>query len=101
MINVELFEGKTREDALEKALLKYQTEEENLLIKEEFIEGKLFKSSKYQLKIIEKEKIKEFIQDYINQLGKYFKLTIQHEIKEEDGIYNILLVSNNNCPPLL
>ena len=96
MIGVEVFEGKTREEALEKALIKYQTEEDKLFIKEEYIEGKLFKSAKYQLTILEKEKVKKFLEDFFNQLSKNFKLTINNEIREEDGIYNILLVSNNN-----
>lgn len=96
MLEVELFEGKTKEEALEKALLKYQTDEKHLFIKEEFIEGKLFKSSKYKLTILQKEEVKKYIEDYFNQLGKYLKVNINSEIHEEDSVYNILLISDNN-----
>ena len=96
MIDLEIFEGKTREEALEKALLKYQITEKDLLIKEEFTEGKLFKSSKCKLTVIEKRKINRYLEDYFNQLSKYLKININSEIREEEGIYNILLVSDNN-----
>ncbi len=91
------YEGKTKEQALEKAMIELNCEEDNLIYDYEYVEGKLFKSSKYIIKVVEKNKIKEFINDYLNNLSNLMNIKIENEILESDNIYNVTLITSNNA----
>ena len=65
MLNIKEFEAKTLDEALEKAMVELNCEKENLLYNYEFIEAKLFKSSKYKINVVEKSNIKEYLIDYL------------------------------------
>ena len=97
MLNLKKYEGKTQEQALEKAMIELNSEEKNLIYDYEYIEGKLFKSSKYIINVIEKQEIKEFINNYINELGNLMNIKIENEILEKDNIYNVILLTSNNA----
>ena len=58
MIKVNKFEAKTEEEALNKAMVELNCERANLFYKSEFVEGKLFKGSKYIVEVIEKSDVK-------------------------------------------
>ena len=45
---------------------------------------------------VKKEDIKNLIKEYVKELGYKMNLDINIEIREEDGIFNVLLISNNN-----
>ncbi len=91
-----VYEAKTKEEALNKALKELNVTLEDIYYKEEFVEGKLFKSSKYIITVIEKKQIKDIIIDFINNLSNNLNLNIETEIIEDNDIYNVLLVSDNN-----
>jgi len=97
MLKVYHYEDKTATLALEKALKELNQKEEDLLIKTSEIQGKLFKSKKYELEIIVKEDISREIKSFIKELGNKMNLDIQVEVTEKDNVYSILLVSNNNA----
>jgi len=97
MIEIKQYESKTKEEALNKALEELKVTEEEIYVKEEFIEGKLFKSSKYILYIIKKEDIKEYISNFFKNIGNYMNLNIECEIIESNDTFNVILVSNNNA----
>lgn len=96
MIQSTNFEGKTLEEAKAKALKELNVEEKDVYIKEEFIEGKLFKGSKYVIDVMKKSDIKKYIENFIDEYAKKINLNINYEINQIEDIYNIVLVSDNN-----
>ena len=97
MINFKEYESKTLEDAIKKAIEDLNCEKEDLIIKENFVEGKLFKSSKYIIRVFTKEEIKEYLKNFFKTLGNLMNIVIESEIKIENNIYNINLISDNNA----
>lgn len=96
MLTLSKFEGKTKSDALEKCTSELQTEEKNLFIKEEETEAKLFKSKKYIIEAIKKQDVINYIKDYIKEIDKSFNIDIKSEVKENENIIKVILVSENN-----
>lgn len=90
MLSINVFEGKNKEEALEKALDYYNLDEEYLLINNINEEGT-------QIEVIDKADIKFFIKEYISNLSEYVGIDINTEIRENEGSFNIKLVSNNNA----
>ena len=97
MLELYKSEGKSIEEAKQKLLELLSLEENELLIKEEELEGKLFKAKKYVCVAVKKEDIKNVIKEYVKELGSKMGLDINLEIREEDGIFNVLLISDNNA----
>ena len=65
MLTLSKYEAKTKEEALENALKELNVKEEDLFLKSEFVEGKLFKASKYIVSVIKKDDIKEYIDNFV------------------------------------
>ena len=96
MLTLYKFEGKTKEEPIEKCKKELQTTIEELYIKESETEAKLFKSKKYIIEAIKKQEIIDFIKQYIKEIDKSFNIEIKSEINEKDNIIKVILVSNNN-----
>lgn len=97
MFNLLMYEGKNREDLINKITEELNCNENELVILEQFTEGKLFKSQKYNLSVITKAEIKKQLKNFFNELSKLMNVTIESEINiTEDNIYNINLVTSNN-----
>ena len=96
MVEIKKYEAKTKEEALNEALKELNAEEKDLFLKSEFIEGKLFKSSKYIVSVIKKDDIKKYIEEFFKELGKFMNINIESEIIETDNVFNVVLVSDNN-----
>lgn len=96
MITSYNYEGKVYEEILESALKDLNESKEDLLITEETELSKIFKSKKIKLNIIKKEDIKNYIREYINTLSKSLNMDIKSEIKENDNIYSVVMISDNN-----
>ena len=56
----------------------------------------LFKSKKYLCVAIKKEDIKNNIKSFCKELASKMNIDINVEIREEDNIFNVLLISDNN-----
>lgn len=97
MININKFEGKKEEDVLNQAMIKLNCEKDNLIYKTEVVEGKLFKSSKYVLTVVQKSEIKSYIQEYFKNLSKLLNICIDLEVLIHEDNFNITLVSDNNA----
>jgi spoIIIJ-associated protein len=97
MINKHNYENKKQEKLMEDCLADLGLTENDIFSKEVEIESKLFQAKKFGLCVVTKTEVKEFIKGYLNHLSEAMNLDIKHEIKETDGIFNILLVSNNNA----
>ena len=96
MLNIKEFEAKTLDEALEKAMVELNCEIENLLYNYEFIEAKLFKSSKYKINVVEKSNIKEYLIDYLKEFSSTIGISIESEILYNNESFNITLVTSNN-----
>ncbi len=96
MLETIRIEGKNREEILNNFLQENNLSLEEIYLKEEIVEGKLFKSKKTVIEIIKKEDIKKYIKEYIENLGMNMGIKIDSEIRENDEIYNIMLISSNN-----
>ena len=97
MFSLLMYEWKNREDLINKITEELNCNENELVILEQFTEGKIFKSQKYNLSVITKAEIKKQLKNFFNELGKLMNVTIESEINiTEDNIYNINLVTSNN-----
>lgn len=96
MLEIKQYEAKTKEEALDIALKDLNLEREDLFLKSEYIEGKLFKSQKYIVSVIKKSDVKKYIEDFFKNIANYMNINIETEVIEANDIFNVLLVSNNN-----
>lgn len=97
MLEIVKEEAKTKEEALENILKKTNLTQDDFFLKSEFVEGKLFKSSKYIVSALKKEAVKNFITEYIKNLSKLLNLDITSEILNNNESFNVTLVSDNNA----
>lgn len=96
MINIIQAEGKNKEEVINKILSENNISKSELFISEELIESKLFKSQKYLIKAVKKVDIKEYIHNFLNEIGKNMNISIQCEILLDGDIYNVVIVSSKN-----
>lgn len=98
MIKINEFEGKTYSEAVERATIQLNTSTSEIYIIDTVVEkGKLFKSNKHIIKVIEKTNLKEYIKEVFKNLSQYMNLDLNLEIRIEEDIINIVLVSSNNA----
>jgi spoIIIJ-associated protein len=91
------YSGKTYEEALTKCLEDQKVLEKDLYIEQDIEEGKLFKAPKVTLKVVSKRDVIIYLKSFIEQLGKLMNIQISSEIKFEEDVIKILLVSDNNA----
>jgi spoIIIJ-associated protein len=91
------YEGKNKEEILKKILKELNCNQNDLFLKSEFIEGKLFKSPKYIVSVVTKKEIIEYISEYIQNLSRCMKINIESEILESEDIFKVTLVSDQNA----
>jgi len=96
MLDKVILEGKNKEELLNKYFEENNLNLDEIYLKEEEIEAKLFKSKKVKLEILKKEDVKKYLRDYIQTLGNNMNLTINAEIREKENAYEIMLISDNN-----
>lgn len=91
------YEGKNIEEIIEKLDKELNLKREDIIIIDKLEKSSLFKGKKISVNIIKKEELKNYIREFLKNLEKYMNITINCEIKEEDNIYNVMLVSDNNA----
>ena len=96
MLDKVILEGKNKEELLNKYLEQNNLNLDEIYLKEEETEAKLFKSKKVKLEIVKKEDVKKYLKDYIKDLGTNIGITINAEIREKENAYEIMLISDNN-----
>ncbi len=93
-----IFTGKTKEEAINQALIELQEEEENIYVKElESTKGGLFKSPKVEIEVFTKDDVIEFIKEYLQKLVHDMGIGINIEIKKRERNINITILSDNNA----
>lgn len=96
MLKLYSYDGKNKEEAITKALTDLNVKIEDIIITDEVIEGKLFKAKKFVVNAVLKDDVKKEIKNFINELKAKMNIDINIEIKEDEDIFNVLLVSDNN-----
>lgn len=91
------FEGKTKEEAIDKCKKELKTTEDNIIIVNQEEKNVLFKGKKVSLQIILKDEIIKYIKNFFNDLSKNMNIDIAVEINENNNVININLISSNNA----
>ena len=97
MLTINKYEGKTEEEALSKAMVELNCEKENLIYNTEFVEGKLFKSAKYIINVVEISKIKEYLNEFFKEFAKNMNIESETEILYINDGFNVTLLTSNNA----
>lgn len=97
MITSYKYEGKNNEELLIDVLTELKVTRDDVYFKQTTEEGKLFKAKKYIIEIIKKEDVINYIKKYINEFANKFGVKINSEVRESDGIINVMLVTENNA----
>ncbi len=91
-----IYNGKTKEEALEKALNDLNVLEKEILIKEKEQKVGLFKNKRIDLEIIKKSDIIEELKTFIKNITKLMGIEVNIEQKIRDDDVSITLYSDNN-----
>jgi len=95
-MKLEEFEGKTKEEALEKALESLGVSEEDIYYRVEEKKGKLFKAATYLVKAIKISDIAEFIKEHLAELVTNMGIDAKYETNVREEHINIKMYSDNN-----
>lgn len=90
------FIGKNREEALQLALEELKVEESDLIINEKEQKGGLFKSKKVVLEVIKVSDVVTLVKESILNITSAMGIESKIEVKERNGILNIVLYSEKN-----
>ncbi len=97
MINKYEVVEKTKEDALEELKIITEKELNELYFSEQEVEsGSIIKKKKYKINAVKKEEVIEYIKNYFNHLSYFSNINIKSEVRENEDIISVILVSNNN-----
>lgn len=95
-MKLEVFDGKTKEEAKAKALESLNVSEKEIFCKEEEIKGKLFKATTYRCSIIKISDIAEFLKERTSELLSNMGIECQFETSVRDEQINIKMYSDKN-----
>lgn len=90
MIQIYKFESDTEENCRLKCLDELDVYNNEILTKE------YEENDKYNMEVVKKEEIKEFIKSYLKEVTKNMGLDTKIEINEEEDVFNVRMFSNNN-----
>ena len=95
-MKLEVFEGKTKEDAKQKALEALNVSESQIFYKEEEVKGKLFKATTYKCSAIKISDIADFLKEKLAELLNNMGIESQFETNVRDEQINIKMYSDKN-----
>ncbi len=90
MIKVYKYEGKDEEECLTNCIEELDVYNCDLLIHNYEDEDK------FSIEVIKKEEVIQFIKEYLKEVLTKMNLEINLEVREEENIFNVTMVSNNN-----
>lgn len=90
-----IYEGKNKEEAINKALNELSTARENLLI-EIKEETKGIVKKKVSIKVIKLDEVIDFVKETINEITKLMGININLEIRKRDDSISFKIFSDNN-----
>lgn len=90
MINVYKYEASNEDDCYEKCIEELDVYRSEIIIESEELEDS------YKMTVVKKEDIVNYIKDYIKTIGSKMNIDIKLEVRENDDIFSVTMVSNNN-----
>jgi len=90
------YEGKTLEEAKEKAFAELNASEDELFIRETEEAKGFLKAKKIKLEIITKDDVIKFSKEYIIEIAKAMKATVNIEAKKREHFIQINMFSDNS-----
>ncbi len=91
------YEGKTLEEALEKATTELKITSDDFIYKKEEIKGGLFKSSLIRITIYKKEEVIDYAKEFLNSILDKMNMQVSYETSCREGQINIKMFSSNNA----
>ena len=96
-LKINRYEGKTIEDALNKALGELNASKEEVYYKdEEQVSGGLFKSKKYVVKVMLKEDVLEYIKAYLKEVTELMGIKVELETLKKETYIKVNMLSDNS-----
>ncbi len=96
-LKINSYEGKTIEDALNKALGELNASKEEVYYKdEEQVSGGLFKSKKYVVKVMLKEDVLEYIKAYLKEVTELMGIKVELETLKKETYIKVNMLSDNS-----
>lgn len=95
-MKLEVFEGKTKEEAKEKALNALNATEKEIYCTEEEVKGKLFKSATYKCRAIKISDIASYLKESLAELISNMGIECQFETNVREEQINIKMYSDKN-----
>ncbi len=90
MIQVYNYEAQDEEACYEKCIEDLDVYSSDIIVEAEETE------ESYKMKVVKKEDVMNFIKEFIKQIGKDMSVDIQLEVREEENIFSVTMVSDNN-----
>jgi len=91
------FEGKDIEEIKNKIFKELKKDEEQLIILEKEVVGGLFKTKRYELKVLVMDEVIEYIKQQLSTILKYMNIDFNIEVKKRKKNINFILYSDNNA----
>lgn len=91
-----MYEGKNKEEAINKAVNELNTVRENLIV-EVLEEIKGIVKKKVVVKVIKQDEVVDFIKDILNEITKLMGVNINLEVRKRDESISIKIFSDNNA----
>lgn len=91
-----MYEGKNKEEAINKAVNELKTVRENLIV-EVLEETKGIVKKKVVVKVIKQDEVVDFIKDILNEITKLMGVNINLEVRKRDESISIKIFSDNNA----
>lgn len=96
-LKINSYEGKTIDDALNKALSELNASKEEVYYKdEEQVSGGLFKSKKYVVKVMLKEDVLEYIKAYLKEVTELMGIKVELETLKKETYIKVNMLSDNS-----
>lgn len=97
-MNKQVFTGKTEEEAINKAMITLQETRNQLIICHvDKQSGGLFKTSKYEIEVVTKHDILDYIKKIIKEITSHMGLHVQLEVKIREDVPFITLYSDQDA----
>lgn len=96
-MEVKEFIGKTKEEALTKALEELQVKEKDILYKVEETKGKLFKAATTKVSVVTIKEVSEYLKEYLQELLNNMNIDANFEVKIRDEQITIKMFSSKNA----
>ena len=91
-----MYEGKNKEEAINKAVNELNTVRENLIV-EVLEETKGIVKKKVVVKVIKQDEVVDFIKDTLNEITKLMGVNINLEVRKRDESISIKIFSEQQC----